>query len=167
MQKLICIFLFSLVYHMAKSQDTITLIDSTHFSKNAIYIDIAGSTCTPFSLHYSYIFKTMKSSYFDLDYGIGYFPYLYYSYTNYVFGTTASLNWNTRFYKKHHMQYGAGLTYSDGFFQYGFVNGEKESQKAMYGTLRLGYKYQKMTPGLFFQINATPIFRIDQLSSPK
>lgn len=148
------------------SQENNLLIDTIKVSKNAVYLDIGGSTCTPFSIHYNYIFKTKTRSYFDIDAGIGYYPKIQRNLINECIGLSALFNWNTKLYKKHHMQYGTGITYSNGLFQEGFPDQQKRSVVALFANLRVGYKYQKPQGGIFFQIYASPLFRLVQFSQP-
>ena len=153
--QLLIIFVF--ISLLANGQN---LADTIPICKNVISVEIAGSSCDIISIHYDRILKKTTNYFYTIDIGMGYMPYLKSNKTNQVFGTSIAIDWNNKLYKKNHISGGIGLAYSDGFFQYGFPNEIKKSHKAVYSSLRIGYKFQKTTKGLFIKIMATPIFKI-------
>jgi hypothetical protein len=57
------------------------------------------------------------------------------------------------------------LTYSSGTLQQTIDVGSKtESLRALYGSLRIGYKFQKPKKGLFLKAAFTPLIKIYQFS---
>ena len=140
------------------------LADTIPICKNAISLELVGSSCNVLSIHYDRIIKKNKKSFYSIDIGVGYMPYLASYKSNQIIGTSIAIDWNNKLYKKNHVSAGIGLAYSDGLFQYGFPDETKESRKVVFASLRLGYKFQKPTKGLFFKLMATPIFRIYEFS---
>ena len=148
----------------ALSIDGQNLADTIPVSKNAVSIEFLGTSCNILSVHYDRIIKKNKTSYFSTDFGFGYMPYLAAYNSNQIIGGSIAIDWNSNLYKKNHVVGGIGLAYSDGLFQLGFPDETKESHKVLFGSLRLGYKFQKTAKGMFCKIIATPIFKIYEFS---
>ncbi len=136
------------------------LADTIPICKNSLSIEFAGSSCNVLSVHYDRIIKKNKTSFYSTDFGIGYVPTFSRYNSNPVFGSSLALDWNSKLYMKNHFIGGIGVAYSDGLIQSGFENETKKSNKVLYGSLRLGYKFQKTTKGLFLRIMATPLFKV-------
>jgi len=64
---------------------------------------------------------------------------------------------------------GMGVTYSSGLVQH-FTREEQYDpyelivKKSIYGSVRLGYKYQKPNGGFFFKAGLTPVFELYAIS---
>ena len=153
---------FILIIHYVNSQN---IADTIPICKNVISLELAGSSCNIISVHYDRTIKMTHKNFYTIDIGIGYMPYLNSNKTNQIFGTSIAIDWNNKLYKKNHISSGIGLAYSDGFFQYGYSNEMKKNYKVLYASLRLGYKFQKTTKGVFFKIMATPILKIHEFSN--
>lgn len=153
--------LFSIITFCVNSQN---LADTIPICKNAISLEFLGTSCNVLSIQYDRIIKKNQKSFYSLNSGFGYMPYISSFKQNQIIGTSIALDWNNKLYKKNHILGGIGLAYSDGFFQYGFANEVKKSYKILYASLRLGYKFQKTTKGLFLKIIASPIFKIYEFS---
>lgn len=161
MKKVLIIFVLIFSKHI-RAQN---LADTIPITKNAISIELIGSSCNIFSVHFNRIIKKTTKCFYSIDAGFGYMPDVSKNNINSVMGSSIALDWNNRLYKKNHIVGGIGVSYSDGLFQYGFPDEEKKSHKVLYGSLRLGYKFQKTTKGLFFNLLATPIFKFYEFSA--
>jgi hypothetical protein len=141
------------------------LADTIPVSKNAISIELLGTSCNILSIQYDRIIKKNKSSFYSVNVGAGYMPDIAKYKSNQLFGSSIALDWNSSLYKRNHIVGGIGLAYSDGLFQYGLPNDIKKSHKILFGSLRIGYKFQKTEKGVFYKIMCTPIFKIYEFSN--
>lgn len=155
------LILFAFITFSVNGQN---LADTIPICKNAISLEFLGSSCSVLSIQYDRIIKKNQKSFFSLNAGFGYMPYMSSIKQNQIIGTSLALDWNNKLYKKNHILGGIGIAYSDGFFQHGFANEMKKSYKVLYASLRVGYKFQKTTKGVFLKIMATPIFKIYEFS---
>jgi hypothetical protein len=156
-------FFLVMLFFVSFSLKCQTEKDSVGISKNSIYIELIGNSSTMFSIHYDRIIKQLQKSYMSLDVGFGYFPK--HDILNPNFGIPISFNWTNRLYKRNHLETGIGLTYSSGTLQQTIDVGSKtESLRALYGSLRIGYKFQKPKKGLFLKAAFTPLIKIYQFS---
>lgn len=158
-KQLIILFVFT-VYFMNGQN----LADTIPICKNSISLEFLGTSCDILSVHYDRIIKKKPNTFYNIDVGYGYMPYLSSYKSNQVSGTSIAIDWNNKLYRKNHITGGIGIAYSDGLFQYGLSDETKKSHKAIYGSIRLGYKFQKTTKGLFLKLIASPIFRIYEFS---
>lgn len=156
------LILFAIIFiNHLQSQN---LADTIAICKNAITIELLGSSCNLLSVHYDRIIKKTSKSFYSIDVGFGYTPNITRNKLNPTSGGSIAFDWNSKLYKKNHVIGGIALAYSDGLFQYGLYEDEKKSYKVLYTSLRFGYKYQKTTKGIFLKIMATPIFKIYEFS---
>lgn len=159
------IFLFFILFlnpFFIKGQDE---MDSVTILKNALYLELLGTSTTIFSIHYDRVVKKMNNSYINLDVGFGYFPKFNGLHQN--IGIPISINYTNRLYKRNHFEMGVGLTYSNGTFQQTNKLNEIEPFEALFGNVRLGYKYQNPENDIFFKAGFTPIIEICRLSEQK
>lgn len=143
--------------------------DSTEIAKHTVLIEIFGSSGSSLSIQYDRILKQTYHSFYNLNCGVGYFPPPEKD-ANPNYGVAISLN-RTSGIMKNHLEIGVGLTYSKGIIQERdtpYVSKNTfQSLEAIYSTIRIGYKYQKPTGGLFFRVGFTPMIMIYRLSDRK
>lgn len=129
-------------------------------SRNTIYGEFLGTSGSTLSLNYDRIIFESNKMFIDLTAGFGYFP----SIDNFdpIVGIPISINITTGV-NKLHFEFGFGMTYNAGLIQEGISLGdysEVSSLKAIYTTVRIGFKYQKPNGGIFLRAGLTPMYRI-------
>lgn len=134
-------------------------------AKNTILIEVVGSSGSNLSLQYDRIIKQLNKSFFNATIGIGYFPSLN-AHFNPIYGLPCSLNWTSGL-KKHHLEIGLGITYTNGIIQVRDSippQNKAESLKAVFSTFKISYKYQRKDGGFFLKIGFTPLIQIYRFS---
>lgn len=117
--------------------------------KNAVYLELFGNSASFFSLNYDRIIKQYQMGYFNTS--IGFAPLSYYGKG---FSVPVSVNYSYG-EKNGHLEVGLGVV----------LNKSKDVDATidymrLLANIRLGYKYQKPTSGLFFKAAFTPIMPI-------
>lgn len=151
-----------------RSQDTEKII----IKNNTFYTEILGISGSVFSFNYDRILTKDNNFFLDLTMGVGYLPSI--KDWNPVYGIPVSLNISSG-HNYHHFEFGIGLTYNSGNVQNqkitesfgGSINSNitYESLRAFWCSIRLGYKYQKPTGGLFFRVGFTPFIKLKTYST--
>jgi len=84
-----------------------------------------------------------------------------------IVGIPVTFCWNVGS-RKAHLELGAGLTYSSGIEQeeilsYPTLSHESKVLRAVFGTMRVGFRYQNPEGGLFFKVGFTPAVKLVDL----
>ncbi|MBN2667857.1 MAG: hypothetical protein JXR60_01400 [Bacteroidales bacterium] len=127
----------------------------TEIKKNTVSLEIAG-TGLFYSFHYDRYIMLKDNFRLSAEAGIMYIPRIEnFSDFTYIIGSNLALNllWGK---SKHYAELGFSYSYID------MLDYDSNHFSTFYNPLRIGYRYQKDTGGLFFRVSFMPIFAIYQ-----
>jgi len=128
---------------------------TSKLAKNSAYVEFAGSGLL-YSVNYDRLLLVDKRMRFSGTVGFTYLPTIEDFITfKHIYG--ASIGFNTLFgTEKHFGEFGINLSYLN-MTEYSDI-----VYHTLYLPLRLGYRYQKDTNGLFLRLSVMPIFSVYQ-----
>ncbi|MDO3696059.1 hypothetical protein QVZ41_14495 [Wenyingzhuangia sp. chi5] len=145
--KKIILFLFIISYFNSYCQK----------NNSNIFIELGGNAIT-YSVNYEKIIKQIKNHNLAIRIGGSYFKK---KGQNNIIGIPIGVNLITNNNKNHHLDLGAGVSYSKGFIQSGTVNNnEWDSYEELFFIPSIGYRYDKLKKGINFRIAYTPLISI-------